>query len=94
MPPMWIVWTGDYSAQEVSPQADRIKEEKKKMARRKLTLKDQLKGVKAAIRSSRTPPQLRDSLRRRVGELEKKLRASRPRKTRSRKSGVLDLLGF
>ena len=43
------------------------------MARRKLTLEDQLKGVKAALRSRRTPPQLRDGLRRRARHLEKTL---------------------
>ena len=40
------------------------------MARRKLTLEAQLKGVRAAIRSPRTPPQLRDGLRRRAEVLE------------------------
>jgi hypothetical protein len=43
------------------------------MARRKLTLKDQLKGVRAALRSRRTPPQLKDGLRRRAKALENKL---------------------
>jgi hypothetical protein len=36
------------------------------MARRKLSLEQQLKGVRAAIRSKRTPPQLREGLRRRA----------------------------
>ncbi len=44
------------------------------MARRKLTLKEQLRGIKAAIRSPRTPPQLRDGLRRRAEFLEKEIR--------------------
>jgi len=35
------------------------------MARRKLSLEQQLKGVKAAINSRKTPPQLREGLRRR-----------------------------
>ena len=40
------------------------------MARRKLTLEAQLKGVRAAIGSPRTPPQLREGLRRRAEVLE------------------------
>ncbi len=43
------------------------------MARRKLTLKDQLRGVRAALRSPRTPPQLREGLRQRAKELERRL---------------------
>ncbi len=44
------------------------------MAHRKLTFADQLKGVRAALRSRRTPPQLRDGLQRRADELEKVLK--------------------
>ena len=44
------------------------------MARRKLTLHDQLMGIKAAIRSRRTPPQLREGLTKRAAELEKQIR--------------------
>lgn len=43
------------------------------MARRKLSLKAQLKGVRAAIRSKRTPPQLRDGLRKRAEWLAKQI---------------------
>ncbi len=43
------------------------------MARRKLSLEEQLKGVRAAIRSPRTPPQLREGLRKRAKDLEEKL---------------------
>ena len=43
------------------------------MARRKLTLEDQLKGVRAAIESRRTPPQLKDGLKRRADELQTKI---------------------
>jgi hypothetical protein len=43
------------------------------MARRKLTLEQQLKGVRAAIRSKRTPPQLRDGLKRRECWLSKRV---------------------
>lgn len=44
------------------------------MARNKLSLADQLRGVKAALRSKRTPRQFKDGLRRRKAELEKQLR--------------------
>jgi len=43
------------------------------MARRTLTIQEQLKGVRAAIRSSRTPPQLKEGLRRRQAALEKQV---------------------
>jgi len=47
------------------------------MARNKLSLDDQLRGVKAALKSKKTPPQFRDGLRRRKAELQKHLRAAR-----------------
>ena len=52
------------------------------MARRQLTLEEQLKGIRAAIRSKRTPPQLRDGLRKRVKWLKEEIRRTRPQKTR------------
>ena len=51
------------------------------MPRRKLTLEQQLKGVKAAMRSSRTPPQLRKGLQRRAEELEKQITAQTERQS-------------
>jgi hypothetical protein len=50
------------------------------MARRQLTLKEQLKGIRAAIRSKRTPPQLREGLRKRAKWLRAEIRRSRPSK--------------
>ncbi len=47
------------------------------MARRQLTVEEQLKGVRAAIRSRRTPPQLKMGLRRRVEQLRAVIRASK-----------------
>jgi hypothetical protein len=44
------------------------------MARRELTLQEQLKGVLAALKSKRTPPQLRKGLERRKDKLEGLLR--------------------
>ena len=43
------------------------------MARRKLTLMEQLKGVRAALRSRRTPPQLKEGLRKRAEALERQI---------------------
>jgi hypothetical protein len=44
------------------------------MARRKLTLKEQLKGIRAALKSKRTPPQLKGGLRKRANWLAEKIR--------------------
>lgn len=43
------------------------------MARRKLSLRDQLKGVRAALNRRRTPNQLKEGLQRRKQFLEKAL---------------------
>lgn len=39
------------------------------MPRRKLTLSEQLRGVRAALRNRKTPKQLRDGLRKREAQL-------------------------
>jgi hypothetical protein len=44
------------------------------MSHRKLTLKQQLKGVNAALRSSRTPKQLRKALEKRAKQLRNQIR--------------------
>lgn len=44
------------------------------MARRKLSLKDQLRGVRAALKSKRTPPQLKKGLRNRADWLRKRIK--------------------
>jgi hypothetical protein len=72
--PLRIVWTGRNATTQIPPKAAREKEATKKMARRRLTLKDQLKGVRAAISSKRTPPQLREGLKRRAQWLAKRLK--------------------
>ncbi len=52
------------------------------MARRKLTAREQLRGVRAAIRSKRTPPQLKAGLRKRAAQLQAMIRAdAKSRKT-------------
>ena len=43
------------------------------MARRQLTLKDQLRGIRAALKSKRTPPQLKPGLEKRKNVLEESL---------------------
>src|SRR5713101_809259 len=43
------------------------------MSRHKLSLEEQLEGVRAALRSRRTPPQLKEGLRRREAELKMQL---------------------
>lgn len=65
------------------------------MPRRKLTDEQQLKGVRAALRSRRTPPQLRAGLERRAGELEKMLEAEGKKPRKSGQHGSLHhLLGI
>jgi hypothetical protein len=43
------------------------------MARYKLTLADRLKGAKAALKSKKTPPQLKEGIRRKIAKLEKEV---------------------
>jgi len=57
------------------------------MKRRKMSLEVQLKGVRKAIQSPRTPPHLKKSLRRRVDVLEKKL-------SDKKSPGFFERLGF
>ena len=54
----------------------------------RLSPEAQLKGVRAALRSWRTPPQLKDGLRKRAAQLERKLGG---RKGHKRESGLLGL---
>ncbi len=56
------------------------------MARRQLTLKEQMKGIWAAIRSKRTPPQLREGLRKRAKWLRGEIRRTKPKNKKSRSS--------
>jgi hypothetical protein len=54
------------------------------MARRKLSFEEQLKGVQAAIRSKKTPPQLRQGLGQRAEWLKKRIRETKPKQNRKR----------
>ena len=49
----------------------RRRKPKSATGRARLSFQDQLKGVAAALRSDRTPPQLRAGLRKRAAQLEK-----------------------
>jgi len=57
------------------------------MAHRKLTAEEQLKGVRAALKSPRTPPQLKEGLRKReqslLGTLGRSASGKRKRSKRS-----------
>jgi hypothetical protein len=80
VPPVWAVRPKSNSATGVSTQGERIKEDEQDMARRKLSLDAQLRGIRAALKSRRTPPQLKPGLERRKEWLEKSL--GHKRKTR------------
>lgn len=77
MPRLWNVRPSSDSVDFFQATNPREKEGEKTMARRKLTLQEQLKGVQAALRSKRTPPQLREGLRRRADWLRKRVGKSR-----------------
>jgi len=70
---LWAFWAGAYPAPELSATTSGEKKGEEAMARRKLTLEEQLRGVRAALRSKRTPPQLKEGLRRRAEVLEKEI---------------------
>jgi hypothetical protein len=63
------------------------------MAHHKLNPEQQLKGVQAALRSPRTPPQLKDGLRRREQVLLKTLERSGNRKSKKRSSILKGIFG-
>lgn len=69
------------------------------MSRHVLTPEEQLRGIRAAIASPRTPPQLRNALKERMTVLHEKTnrqqrRREAIRKKRKRKAGLLDWLGL
>jgi hypothetical protein len=62
---------------------------------RKLTVSEQVRGLRAALRSPRTPGHLRPFIQKRLRELEPELEKKRGVKTRrKRKPGLLDWLGL
>jgi hypothetical protein len=70
---MWALWSKPHSPSAFSANLKRTQEEKKTMGRRTLSMKEQLVGVIAALKSPRTPPQLKPSLKKRKETLEKAL---------------------
>jgi hypothetical protein len=65
------------------------------MARRKLSIEEQLVGVTAALKSPRTPPQLKQGLKRRKEALEKTLgKTNGKTKKRPSRSFFEDLIQF
>jgi hypothetical protein len=77
---LWAIWTSAHAASEIQTEGIGAKEEKKEMARRKLTVEEQLKGVRAALRSKRTPVQLRRGLHDRAEWLERQIAKRNRRK--------------
>ncbi len=62
-----------------------------------LTVEEQIRGVRKALSSSRTPPQLREALRERMRVLQARLDRERTPKRRARPKrapGLLDWLGL
>ena len=76
---MRIIRPSNDSAPAVPTASAGIEKGAQNMARRKvkrghrLSLEAQLKGVRAALRSQRTPPQLKEGLRKRADQLEGEL---------------------
>ncbi len=65
------------------------------MPRHVLTLEEQIRGIRRAIVSPRTPPQLRKALRARREALLVQVRRTRKRGTKPKRApGLLDWLGL
>lgn len=71
MPAVRLVRPSGDPARTVPASATGIESEAQIMARSKLTTQQQLMGVRAALESRRTPPQLKPGLWRRAAELER-----------------------
>lgn len=95
MPGLWAIWLEHHASSKFSANSDRKEEKKKNMARRKLSVEEQLVGVKAALKSPRTPPQLRAGLKRRKEALERTLgKASGETRKRQSRSFLENLMQF
>jgi hypothetical protein len=66
------------------------------MGRHALTLEEQIKGIRKAIASPRTPEQLRRPLRERLALLARKLDRQKkgPKRSGRNRAGLLDWLGL
>jgi hypothetical protein len=71
-----LVWSINLPATEISTETARAKKGAQTMARRKLTLEQQLKGVTAALRSPRTPPTTATRAQERAEDLKRQLRGA------------------
>lgn len=60
----------------------------------KLTVVEQVHGLKSALRNRRTPAHLRPFIKKRIRELEPKLKRERAAQRRRRRPGLLDFLGL
>jgi hypothetical protein len=76
-----------YSTEEISATAKRNKEEEKNMARRTLSMTEQLMGVRKALKSKKTPPQFRPGLLRRKELLETQLGEQHKGKSKRKRKG-------
>lgn len=74
---LFAIWANVDASEVIPTQADRASQKEEEMARNKLSLADQLRGVKAALKSKRTPPQFREGLRKRKAELQERFRKGR-----------------
>jgi hypothetical protein len=83
MPGVRTVRSDPNSASALSANTKRETEKEETMGRRTLTLEDQLRGIRAALKSKRTPPQLKPGLTKRKEFLEKSLGRERQRNKKS-----------
>jgi len=60
----------------------------------KLTVAEQIQGLKAALQSRRTPNHLRPFIRKRLRALEPELKREREKARRKRRPNLLDFLGL
>jgi hypothetical protein len=80
---MRFIRSEPHSSSAFSANTAREAEKEEAMGRRTLTLEDQLRGIRAALKSERTPPQLKPGLTKRKEFLEKSLGKERQRKNNS-----------
>jgi hypothetical protein len=62
--------------------------------RHKLTVAERVRGLRAALRSRRTPKHFRPFIEKRLRELEPDLERERSKARRKKKPGLLDFFGW
>jgi len=78
--PLLVLWTVRpiaLATENVSAKTKGEAEKEETMGRRTLTLADQLRGIRAALKSKRTPPQLKPGLTKRKEFLEGRLKKTK-----------------